>query len=88
MNRKQQIEMLLSYLTKYNQIGKLELGIEERIILKEVYSDIFKVTPNIGCESCILHYLNMLLSYYEREFPSSPDVPIVTVELPKMKNKS
>jgi hypothetical protein len=97
MEHLNQIHYLLTKLATYNQTGKVQLSHDDNIILKNIYQKIFKVTANTGCPTCVVHYLNMLQSYYEREAPktaseaitdqSSQDNQEQVAEQPKRKKK-
>lgn len=64
------IQYLTGLLNQYNQKGNLKFTVEDGQLLKSIYSPIFQVyNLSLSCSSCILHYLNSLLSYYEREYP-------------------
>ena len=62
-----QIKHLLTYLTSYRTTGKMKIEHDDQLLLRNIYMEIYKVKPNIGCPTCVSHYLHMLESYYERE---------------------
>lgn len=94
MEMKQQleaIESLLPILHNATATGKLIIHPDEKQILIRVYQHIYHVLPNVNCGTCVLHYLNMLSAYYERENHlyqlANPPAPAPVVEEPKKPKK-
>lgn len=66
---------LLPYLYKNNETGILNIDVDAKQELKKLYQDLHHVQPNVGCGSCILHYLTMIEAWYERENPKCQSEP-------------
>ncbi len=49
---------------------------DDQLLLRNIYMEIYKVKPNIGCPTCVSHYLHMLESYNEREKSKIQPEPI------------
>ncbi len=76
------IELLVNYLHTYNATGRMKIDPDHILPFKRIYMDIYRVTPNTGCITCVLHYLNQLQAFLEREKPKwiESQQPVVTVE--------
>jgi hypothetical protein len=86
MNQKEvfeKIEFLLQFLKESWQTGYINFKEpENKVVLKDVYRHIFpNAHVDLACGTCVKNYLNIMLSYYEREFPkyqeSQADQPVV-----------
>jgi hypothetical protein len=64
------VDKLHQYLNNPNQ--KTIITIKEKIQLKEVYRQLFKSNPNVGCDSCVRHYLTQLEAWYQRQPKPEP----------------
>lgn len=84
------IQNLIPYLETYNASGQVKMDTEARQQLKNVYADIYGINnPDINCSTCVIHYLNMLLSWYEREFAIwSADQVAKPIDVVKRKKNS
>lgn len=63
MELKQQYEMaksLIPILHNYYATGRARIEMHEKENLRMLYSQLFLVTPDVNCQSCVVHYLNML----------------------------
>jgi hypothetical protein len=67
----QLIEPLIERLKEHQRTGSTRFkDMDEKLTLRTVYKEIYPgVEVSLACDSCVLHCLNMLLSYYEREYP-------------------
>lgn len=81
------INTLLHHLNEYRATGNATLTLQDQQSLKEVYQDIYKVKANVSCSSCVLHYLTMLESFYQREYKAPEPLPVEVVPTPKKKTK-
>lgn len=60
----------LVYLKEFQKHGVTKIPIEDKLLIKEIYKEIAPhIQVNLTCDSCIIGYLNSMLSYYEREKP-------------------
>ena len=82
MEHLQTIQNLLYYLNEYRATGAVTLTMQDQQNLKEVYQSIYKVKPNVSCSTCVLHYLTMLESYYQREYIAPEPLPVEVVPEP------
>lgn len=62
-----QIAGYIDWLTTYNNTGRMKIDADEIPAFKRLYQEIYNVVPNTGCITCLLTYLNNLLSFHERE---------------------
>jgi hypothetical protein len=67
----QNIETILNYLKEYNRIQVIDFSKNPsdkdlfKAVLKQVYPS---VQPDLTCASCVVHLMNNLQAYYEREY--------------------
>jgi hypothetical protein len=66
--RLEQIKYLLKFLTELRTTQKTSIVGSDAILFKKVYFDIYRVNPNLGCGSCVMHSLAMMEAYYQREY--------------------
>ncbi len=65
-----QAQDLLTVLEEVQATGRASLTAEQQHTMRRVYSQISPgVQLDLSCSTCILHYLNMLLAWFEREYP-------------------
>ncbi len=67
----QLIEPLIEKLKEHQQTGTIIFkDMDQKLSIKTVYREIYPgVNVELSCSSCVLHCLNMILSFYEREYP-------------------
>ena len=65
------IEPLLEKLKDHQRTGTIIFkDIDQKLSIKTVYREIHPgVNVELSCDSCVLHTLNLLLAWYEREYP-------------------
>lgn len=64
------IKNLLPILQEFRTKGRATISNDDKLLLKETYQQIIPVQQmDLACSSCILHYLTMLESYMDREYP-------------------
>ena len=89
MNQEQlfdNIEQLLDVLATYQRTGHVKVTVEQQILIRDSYRVIYPdVTVQLGCSSCILQYLNMLVAFYEREYPKFANLKSAEAEESKPK---
>lgn len=72
MTKEQQLDIsrkMIKHLEIYNATGVSRMDIDEQTELKDLYTTINGYMQlNLGCLSCRIHYLNLILSWYEREY--------------------
>ena len=70
----QNIQKLIPILVTFNKSGQAKITPDQQQLLKETYQAIYQLPAQISCSTCVIEYLNQLLSYYEKHAPSL-DVP-------------
>lgn len=65
------MKIFLDKLKEYRKTSILSFkNMDEKFLLKEVFNEVHpRVRVNLGCDSCIISYLNLLQVWYEREYP-------------------
>lgn len=82
------IEQLIPILKEFQTKGTANISIDEKLLLKKTYNNIHPhVQVDISCTTCILHYLNQLLAFYEREKPKQILIEHAPEETTPKKNK-
>lgn len=89
------IQTLLIYKQELMSKGRTTIPQEHQQLLRQVYIDIYHpATMNLGCSTCVNHYLSMLQAFYDRESPklTQPQAEGIKVEeqatiKPKKKRK-
>lgn len=80
---------LLTFLENYKATGRLKVHAEDAAKLKQLYMELYRINANVGCPTCLLHYLEMLSSWYEKHRQPVQvnvqvnDQPTDQVEIPK-----
>lgn len=65
------IESLIPYLQTYYAAETVKMDYDVRQELKRVYGDIYNVyNLDVSCSTCVVHYLNMLHSWYDTNKPT------------------
>lgn len=90
------IQTLLIYKNELVSKGRTVISQEHQQLLKQVYISIYHpATMNLGCSTCVNHYLAMLQAFFDRESPkvNQPQAEEKQVEeqaaiKPKRKKKS
>ncbi|MFT3912249.1 MAG: hypothetical protein QM737_22670 [Ferruginibacter sp.] len=83
------IEILLEVLKEHKRTQVLDFKTSENLELfrKVVYAIVgYKVPLDTNCGGCVLHWLNTLLSYYERLYPEYLKTLIPLNEEPNNEN--
>lgn len=61
------IEKLMPILYEFNTKGTANITVDEQQLLKATYEAMIPgVQVTLSCQTCLIHYLNMMLSYKER----------------------
>ena len=72
MTKEQQLEIarkMIAHLEIYNATGVSRMDIDAQSELKSLYTTINGyMQMDTGCLTCRVHYLNMIHSWYEREY--------------------
>jgi hypothetical protein len=66
------IEKLLPRLEELQKSGTVDFtnAPEDVPLIGEVIKKLIQgIQPSLSCSTCIIHYLNTMLSFYEREYP-------------------
>lgn len=65
-----EIETLLPKVEQYNKTKSVYLSLDEKLLIQKLYKELLPMSnPSLACDSCVIHYMNTLLSFHEREFP-------------------
>ncbi|GAA4326122.1 hypothetical protein [Flaviaesturariibacter amylovorans] len=64
------ITTLFPILQEYRRRGSAKMDADQKLLLRQVYLTIYPTATSmdLACPSCIIHYLSVLESYYEREY--------------------
>lgn len=65
------LKQLNDVLKIYKENGTAHISIEKKIILRDVYRNIYGlgIQVDLSCSNCVVMYLTFLHSYFEREWP-------------------
>lgn len=65
------IKQLINKLETYRKTSTITFkDMDEKLTLKDVYQTIYpSVQVDMSCPTCVTHYLLMLESFYQREYP-------------------
>lgn len=70
MSIKEKIELINpgGKLSEWRKTSKIVLQPDEKILLEDVYKQLHPNTykMDMGCASCVIHYLQMIEAYYSR----------------------
>jgi hypothetical protein len=83
------LKQLIDKLEDYKKTSIVTFkDVEEKQLLRTVYTEIYRgVQVDISCTKCVLNYLNIMLAYYEREYPkhvaSLPVTPLSEITGPE-----
>jgi hypothetical protein len=81
------IQQLLPILREFQEKGTALINNDQRLLLKDTYIAVMGyVQMDVACSSCVIHYLNILASYQDREYPKFLEAQLA-VESAIRKNK-
>ena len=60
---------LLPVIKEYNETKKLNITFEQRQLIKKVWENMFLGQTDVNCFSCLIHSLQVIESFFEREKP-------------------
>jgi hypothetical protein len=62
------IRQLMPVLRDYQTKGSAIINPDLKLILRDTYQAIHPVQVDLSCSTCVLYYLNVLVTWYEREY--------------------
>lgn len=85
-------KVLVDLMTEYRKTASLKFkDMNEKKTLVEVYNQIHPgVRVDLGCQGCVLSYMNTITSWYGREYPlylKEPEIKQQPIKTDKMKNE-
>ena len=81
---------MLVHLAEYYNTGVLVFHPDDKAIMDVLYRSIYHVTPNLGCPSCLLAYLQNLSSWVEineQVLPAPAPAPVEVIKKSTRKKK-
>jgi len=72
----QHLQILAERLAEHRKTGVLTFkDLDEKAMLKTTYQSIYgNIQMDLNCPSCILHYMNNLIAWYDRNRPKEQPI--------------